>query len=171
MIDLETLDTEPTSTILTIGAQGFSLANGVMTDVTFYKRLNIDSQADRTINDDTVNWWGKQSEAAQEEALGDGDDRVDIETALKELSKVCWKHKEIWANGTTFDIVILENAFKQYGVPIPWKFWQVNDARTVYKLVPQVGRQSGNTHNALEDCVNQIELLFKATKIINLQHD
>ena len=166
MIDIETLDVLPTSTILTIGAQGFDPFSEKFTDVTYYKRLTLDSQEERTINDSTVEWWGKQGEEAMEEALGDGPDRIEIKPALDELGKLAWKHDRIWANGTTFDMVILENAMKQYGVNMPWQYWQVMDARTVYKLAGSP--KLGNNHNALADCVNQIDLLQKALKKLGI---
>lgn len=166
MIDIETLDVTPTSTILTIGAQGFDPFSDKFTDVTYYRRLTIDSQVDRTVNDDTVEWWGNQAADAQEEALGDGDDRVDIKTGLEELSKVAWKHSRIWANGTTFDMVILEDAMRQYGIPCPWKYWQVMDARTIYKITG--AKPLGNNHNALADCVNQIDTLQKSIEQLGI---
>jgi len=166
MIDIETIDVLPTSAILTIGAQGFNPFSDKFTDVTFYKRLTLESQADRTIDDGTVAWWGNQSADAQEEALSDGDDRVDIKPALQELSKIAWKHKRIWANGITFDMVILENAMRQYGVNCPWKFWQVLDARTIYKLTN--AKPLGNNHNALADCVNQIDTLQQSIQQLGI---
>jgi len=166
MIDIETLDVRPTSTILTIGAQGFDPFSSKFTEATYYKRLSIDSQEDRTVDDGTVEWWGKQAADAQEEALGDGDDRVDIKTALEELSKLAWKHKRIWANGTTFDMVILEDAMAQYGINVPWKYWQVMDARTIYKITK--APKLDNNHNALADCVNQIDLLQASLKQLGI---
>jgi len=166
MIDIETLATGANSTILTIGAQGFDPFSEKYTGETFYQRLTIDSQADRAVDDDTVAWWGRQGEAAMEEALGDGDDRVEIKTALEELSKIAFKHNRFWANGITFDYVILEHAMQQSGVNIPWKFWQLMDTRTLYKI-KKVGKL-GNTHNALEDCCNQIDLLQKTLKALNI---
>lgn len=162
MIDIETLDVRDSATILTIGAQGFDLWSDRLTDVTFYTRLDLESQPTRTIDDGTVEWWGKQSPEAQEEALGDGN-RILITDALTQLSKIAWKHQRIWANGTTFDITILEHAMAQCGVNVPWKYWQVMDARTLYKLAPEVGKLTNN-HNALADCVNQIDLLQKVIK-------
>jgi len=166
MLDIETLATTPTSTILTIGAQGFDPFSTKFTDVTFYKRLTIDSQPDRDVDDSTVAWWGQQSADAQEEALGDGDDRVDIKTGLAELSKIAWKHSRIWANGTTFDMVILEDAFREHEIPVPWKFWEVMDARTIYKLTN--AKPLGNNHNALADCVNQIDTLQKCIEKLGI---
>jgi hypothetical protein len=166
MIDLETLDVFPSSTILTIGAQGFDPFSDRLTDVTYYRRLTIDSQEKRTINESTVEWWGKQSADAQDEALGDGDDRVDIKTALEELSKIAWKHDRIWANGITFDMGILEDAMKQYDITCPWKYWQVMDARTIFKVTG--AKPLGNSHNALEDCVNQIDTLQSSLKKLGI---
>jgi len=59
---------------------------------------------------------------------------------------------------TTFDMVILENAYKQQGLPIPWQFWRVRDARTVYSLYPDLPKPKAS-HHALEDCKRQIDLL------------
>jgi len=166
MIDLETCDTVATSTILTIGAQGFTPNTGKHTDVTYYRRLTTESQEERTISNDTLAWWGKQSAEAQEEAFG-GDDRLPIKEALEELSKLTFKHSQIWTNGTLFDIVILENAFRQYEVPIPWNFWQIMDAKTLFKLAPKVGKLKNN-HHALLDCHNQIDLVYKSYKILGI---
>jgi len=164
MIDIETLATTPDSTILTIGAQGFDPFSTKFTDVTYYRRLTTDSQEGRAVDytpdTGTVAWWGKQTEEAQEEAMGDGPDRVDIKTALTELSKIAWTHSRVWANGTTFDMVILEDAFREHEIPVPWKFWEVMDARTIYKLTG--AKALGNNHNALADCVNQIDTLQKS---------
>ena len=59
-------------------------------------------------------------------------------------------------------MVILENAMKQYDISVPWKSWQVMDARTIYKLSKAPGLD--NNHNALADCVNQIDVLQKSLK-------
>ena len=170
LIDIETLATTPEATILTIGAQGFDPFSDKLTDATYYKRLILDSQPTRDINDNTVEWWSKQGEAAQEEAFGEGDDRVDIKIALEELSKLAFKHKRVWANGILFDYGILENAMRQYSVNVPWQFWNVCDARTVYKMVPGLGSAGQtNDHNALADCVNQIDMLQQAFKTLGVK--
>jgi len=63
-------------------------------------------------------------------------------------------------------MVILEDAMKQYGVTVPWKYWQVMDARTIYKIAKS--SKLGNNHNALADCVNQIDLLQTALKKLGI---
>lgn len=168
MIDIETLGVTPDAVILTIGAQGFCPYTDRYTDATYYERLNLESQDNRHLDEGTLAWWGKQSADAQEEALGDGN-RLDIKDALEKLGKVIWKHDEIWVNGLSFDIPILEHAFKQCGLSVPFKYWKTSDTRTVYKLVPELGK-TGNNHNALADCVNQIDLLQKAFKILGIKN-
>jgi len=168
MVDLETLCVLPTATILTIAAQGFDPLTDAFTDVTFYRRITLDSQEGRSINDSTVEWWGKQSPEAQEEAFGE-EDRVDLKTALEDFSKMAFHAKRIWANGTTFDIGILEDAMRRLEIPVPWKYWQVMDARTIYKLLPDMGSAGqSNSHHALEDCVNQIDMLQRALKTLGV---
>ena len=171
MIDLETAGTEADATILTIGAQGFDImSDNLLTEDSYYKRITMESQENRTVEEKTLEWWGKQSEEAQEEAFGEGDDRIDLKTALEDISKLAFKYDRIWTNGILFDITILEHAMTQNEVVIPWEFWKVMDARTVYQLVPNFGRAgSTNSHNALEDCINQIVLLEKAYKMLGLK--
>ncbi len=52
---------------------------------------------------------------------------------------------------------------KQLGLPIPWQFWNVRDARTVYSLYPDLPKPRAS-HHALEDCRRQIDLLQQTIK-------
>lgn len=156
MIDIETLGVTPDSVILTIGAQGFEPISGeVYPKQTFYRKIEIDSQ-DRYVDDSTVEWWGQQAEDVREEAFGE-EGRIPLEDALDELHSLAWNANRLWANGIAFDFTILENAYKSFNKPIPWQYYKVMDARTVYKIAG--AGKLGNSHNALEDCLNQIILL------------
>mgnify|MGYP003635399061 FL=1 len=123
----------------------------------YYARVDIDSQPNREVDDATVEWWATQPQEAQDEAFGE-EGRIPLKQALEELSKLCFHCNLTWANGTTFDMVILENAYKQEQLPIPWRFWNVRDARTVYSLYPDLPKPRAS-HHALEDCKRQIDLL------------
>ena len=63
MIDMETLSTDVSTVILTIGAVRFDPRGvGVMEKIEL--RPTMDEQTDvfnRTISDDTLRWWGEQS--------------------------------------------------------------------------------------------------------------
>ena len=157
MIDLETVGTGPDACILTIAAQTFDPTALGYLHQDYYARVDIDSQPNREVDDATVEWWATQPQEAQDEAFGE-EGRIPLKQALEELSKLCFHCNLTWANGTTFDMVILENAYKQEQLPLPWRFWNVRDARTVYSLYPDLPKPKAS-HHALEDCKRQIDLL------------
>jgi hypothetical protein len=74
MLDIETLSTRPDAVVLTIGAVKFSpWASDVNTDDGLYVRVNVDEQLElgRHVQQDTIDWWGRQAEDVREEALGE----------------------------------------------------------------------------------------------------
>ncbi len=159
MIDIEALATGPDATILTIAAQTF---NPFGTDITskdkdLYQRINVESQPNRAVDDATIKWWAEQPSHAKEEAFGEAW-RVDIREALEKLGKMVFHCDRIWANGPTFDMNILEHAYKEQALHLPWRFYKVRDCRTVYSLWPSLP-QPPTTHHALEDCRRQIKML------------
>lgn len=184
MIDLETLGTHPDSVILTIGAQVFDpsptcvgwIESPLWDQISerYYTsflnlRIDVDSQIsqwDRKTDEHTIRWWGNQSPEAQEEAMG-LDGRIPLENALDKLIEIAQLCSHVWSKGPTFDIVMLENAIEQTGRRIPWKFWNVRDARTVYGLCPTLDTRL-NGHIALDDCRNQIVLLQEAFRMLNI---
>mgnify|MGYP003345444542 CR=1 FL=1 len=157
MLDLETLSVRPDAVILTFGACKFSpykkhdIVDGI------YFRVSVDEQIalGRHVDDNTVAWWGEQAEDVREEALGEGN-RVSLETMYQDLNRFCVGAENIWCQGPAFDIVILENIYRQMGWPTPWQFWQIRDSRTLFGVHgdPRVKGKAG-LHNALEDCVSQ----------------
>jgi len=159
MIDLETLNTTPDSTILTIGAVRFDPFGSELKEPdmdSFYVKVDLDS-CDRiglTTNDDTIAWWANQSKEAQEAAF-DPEGRIDIEDAFAQLYKFCWGAKRVWANGSCFDIIICEHVYRKVGRAIPWKFWEVRDVRTAFDLGINPHRPPVTAHHALEDAWNQ----------------
>jgi len=167
MIDIETVGTGPNACILTIAAQTFDPTGSGYLPQDYYARIDIDSQPDREVDDATVAWWATQPAEAQAEAFGE-EDRITLKQSLEELSKLCFHCNLIWANGTTFDMVILENAYKQEGMPFPWQFWRVRDARTVYSLYPDLPKPTAS-HHALEDCKRQIDLLQQTLKHLGVK--
>lgn len=163
MIDIETLGNTPDATVLTIAAIAFDrMGNyGMVADPRdldyFYCRVEVDNQ-NRQINDDTVEWWAKQDEEAKEEAFHP-DNRLPLAEAMKGLNEWAAGADRYWANGVGFDFNILESCNRQLNNRSPWQFWQVLDARTIYKLVPDHFIPKNNKHHALWDCLSQIQRL------------
>ena len=166
MIDIEGLGTGPDTTILTIAAQSFDPLGQGYHERHYYARITLESQENRSIQQDTIDWWATQPAAAREEAFGE-DHRIPLDQALDELAKFIWQSKLIWANGPTYDMNIIEHAYKSFGKPLPWQFYTVRDARTVYSLYPQLPRPP-TSHHALEDCKRQIDMLQQTLKHLNI---
>ena len=162
MIDLETLNTTTDSAILTIGAVKFDPFDRDQLDITktrmdvFYEKVDLDScdKLGLTTSDDTIEWWSKQSQDAQDAAF-DPEGRLDIEEAFNRLYKFCWGAKRVWSNGACFDIMICEHVFRKIGKAVPWNFWEIRDVRTAFDLGIDPKRPPVLAHHALEDAWNQ----------------
>lgn len=166
MIDIEGLATGPDATILTIAAQTFDPLTRGYFEHKYYARVTLESQEDRKIEQGTIEWWATQK-AAQEEAFHP-DNRVPLKQALEELHRLVWKCNRVWMNGPTYDANILEHAYKSYNLGLPWQYYKIRDARTVYGLVPGLNKYPAS-HHALEDCRRQIDLLHDALEFLKIK--
>ena len=154
MIDLETLDTSPSATILTIGGVKFNPYTVDEPYDKFYFKLSIDDQdrLGRTVSDSTLEWWAKQDPEIMNEAF-DQTDAVGVDEFLNALNKWIVGVDIFWGQGYGFDYTMLENIYRSLGRPIPWNFWQIRDSRTLLGLLKEDPRKKmqQNLHNALED--------------------
>jgi exodeoxyribonuclease VIII len=166
MIDLEGLATGPNTCILTIAAQAFDPFGQGYYDQHYYARVTLESQPTRDIDDGTIEWWATQPAHAREEAFNE-EGRIPLDQALDELGKLIWHSKLIWAQGPTYDMNILEHAYKSYNKPLPWKYFQVCDSRTLFRLWPDQPIPP-TSHHALEDCRRQIGMLQNTLKYLNV---
>ena len=167
MLDIETLSTRPDAVVLTLGAVKFNpWASEIDTDTGLYVRVDVDEQLalDRHVQQDTVEWWGKQAEEVREEALGDAN-RTSVTELLNQLNKFVVGVDNIWCQGPVFDIVILENLYRQVERPTPWQFWQIRDSRTLFGVHGDPrGKGAKGAHNALIDCYYQAQAVQQVYK-------
>ena len=164
MLDIETLATSPDAVVLTFGAIKFDPFNpSIQMSDGIYFRINVDEQIDlgRRVDEGTVAWWGTQSAEVREEALGETD-RVSLEDFTKALNKFVVGATRIWAQGPVFDIVILENLYRQIGKPAPWQYYSLRDSRTLLKALGDDRKGGALLHNALADAVSQAEAVQSA---------
>lgn len=173
MIDIETLSTEVNAVILSIGVVKFNPKKQGIID-SLELRPTVEDQTEiynRHISDDTLRWWSTQSTEAIEAGLSDLG-RMNFKDCMEVLYHYCWNQDRIWANGSAFDITILETALKQTLVekpnPLPWSYYNVRDTRTAYELagVKLKDKKYGTrtTHNAVEDAIHQVIVLQDAYK-------
>lgn len=172
MIDLETLDTRPSSTILTLGAVKFNPLTFDEPHTELYLKVDLDEQdkLGRSVSEDTIAWWGRQDPKIQEEAFSE-DGRIGVPEVLLQLNKYLINADVIWAHSYGFDMTILEDLYRQSKMPIPWNFWQIRDSRTLFELLPQDPRKSMQTdlHNALADAYYQAKAVQIAYRELGIK--
>lgn len=183
MIDLETVGQEVDAGMCTIAAIKFDrhgditqliegppqTAEDIMavTDY-YYARVKIKTLVEEgfTINDSTLEWWERQTEAARYEAF-EAKPRLPVFQALGGLYDFIDEKNIVWSHGATFDIVLLTTAFNRMNLETPWKFWNARCTRTLYDLA-DIGREDqramrcGQAHHALFDCWDQIVMAQEA---------
>jgi len=161
MVDLETLGRRPGCRVLSIGAV-------VMTGespVEFYLELDPNDQPGLTIDPETWAWWERQAPEVRDR-LFTGRDKPGAAQALKQfglwLDTVATRNLRgdlevcLWGNGADFDNAILQTAYDNSGLPVPWPFWNNRCYRTMKSLAPDVKlARLGDHHNALDDAKSQ----------------
>jgi len=168
MVDMETMATGPNATVLTLGAVHFNpYGNGYGDKL--YLRISIDDQdaLGREVDPVTIEWWSKQDPVVMEEAFSP-DNRVSLVDAMDQFHKFAWGCSTFWSHGATFDLVILENIYRQIGKPLPWNFWQLRDTRTLFDLGVDPEMPQGGKHDALQDAIRQalgVQTVYAKLKI------
>lgn len=180
MLDLETLDTGPRSVVTSIGAVAFDPAGNTLGDK-FYAELIDDlstqQRAGRTISGDTVVWWMRQGQAAQQlfsPTVGTAADaRYQTVEALENFAEFIdangARDVQLWGNGADFDNIILGSLYEDLGMKKPWSYNRNRCFRTIKNLPFPVQRpvREGTHHNALDDAVTQARHLQAIYTSIN----
>jgi hypothetical protein len=164
MLDLETLGNGPTAAIIAIGAVRFDLEHYTVNEE-FYTLVDAGScqRYGLTIDARTVEWWAQQSDEAR--SILWNRLRSDLPTALVAFNEflagveIGWDELTVWGNGSTFDNVIIRNAYSCTHLPRPWSDWQDFCFRTMKKMFPIDYKPDGIKHNALDDAKNQARWL------------
>src|SRR6266481_5841850 len=161
MIDLETLATVPNAIVVSIGACFFDIQSGTI-GPTFYMAPSVAEQIEsgRKLDPDTLKWWLNQSDSAKKVFNEKSKSVANVLTTFSQWYKsvpVETKKINVWGNGSTFDISIMENIFRQLNIGIPWGYSKVMDLRTFKRFVAsgQDIAKTGIAHNALDDAVSQ----------------
>lgn len=159
MIDIETLGTSSNSVILSIAAVPFDMVSG-KNGTPYYTNVDIQSCLDNglEISGDTLRWWMRQDKVAIGRLAEGG---LKLMDALDGLARIIALHDgvQVWGNSARFDLGILENAFHRIGRPIPWKFYDERDVRTLVSFEPEIKANMpfvGTPHDAADDCLHQI---------------
>ena len=162
MIDLETLGTQPGAPIIAVGICGFdpdigAIGEGMEVAIDFDKAC----QSPFEVSGATIQWWLQQSDEARVKVTrGNHSVHEALKWVDSYLSYSDKKNLCVWGNGSTFDISILQYAFRQFGIPVPWSFRNVRDVRTIVDVASvYMSRDDfpfeGVKHSALDDAKHQ----------------
>lgn len=172
MVDLETLSHKSKAPMIQLGAELFDIETGEVLD-TFNKYISDD---DVTISRDTMNWWLDNHPMQLKRVLKRGN--VSTREALADFHgwvyrsmngfKLTPKDVYLWGNGILFDNRIL---FDHMGDAYPIFYRNDRDMRTLvdmyttkFGISPWDVIKVENTHDALEDCENQILIVTHCWK-------
>lgn len=166
MLDIETLGRTPAGMIITIGAVEFN-KDGVCSNQ-FYEKIDWQDAAKfGDIDVNSVKWWMQQSDEARAEAISG---IKGLKRVLSDFKKWFPNNAYVWAKGPTFDITIMEHAFKQCNVSIPWHFRSVQCVRTIEALtagyihIGDYSTEDDVAHDALSDAIFQAKYVSAMLK-------
>lgn len=169
MIDTESFGVTPGSAILSIGAVKFDPEAGRLGE-TFQCHINLASSllAGLTADADTIAWWRQQSDEARAQLLQPVS--LTLQDALFDFGRFLVTDQAgdpsgdpvVWCRGGSFDFPLLAAAYKAVGQPLPWKFWNERDCRTLLKVAGYTHgftekKHAGVAHSALDDARHQAE--------------
>ena len=169
MVDVETLGTKFNSQILSIGACLFN-SEGIIVN-TFYNVIKLPDDVHVKVTPGTLKFWANQGMELYN--LLTDEDAVSMETALLQLSHwIHWTDTRVWANGTKFDIGMLEAVFQSKNMQIPWKYNADRCMRTVREFSKELDIDvefEGTPHHALDDAIWQAKYVAEACKVLGLK--
>ena len=173
MVDIETTGTRPEMTaIIQIAAVKFSLAEGTVGHKFFDQSLMIPPS--RFWDEGTREWWlSDKADILQ----GIYSRMRDPKTVLEEF--VAWVNDErdfsqplrFWSKPTSFDFAFISSYLHDFELGNPFHFREATDmnswirSRFFPEDAPPIEKELdfvGDAHNALQDTLHQVKVLFEA---------
>jgi hypothetical protein len=161
MVDIETLASEDTALVLSIGACEFNMRGEI--GETFLCTLDIDDQIRRgfKVSGDTILWWMQQDKEAHRHLVDVEAYQYSIQEAANAFIdfryQKCSAAKFIWAKPPQFDIVILRHMFKKALREWPFHYSNERDLRTLLAVFngPDIDISNEASHDPLSDAIFQ----------------
>lgn len=192
IFDFETVSNIPAEApIISMGAIAGNWGNSVkeLRYTGFYRVVSIKEQLELGLkpNAETIRWWSKQSQEAQE--IFKAKNKVTVYQCFEDFHKWCLDigvtdKTKTFIRAPHFDIVIYNNVMSKihnsHKFPIPYNHWKVRDIRTALDIMYDVNNGYAPnkeelmsehnliSHNALEDCLRdylQLNQYFEAMKV------
>lgn len=164
MIDLETLDTAPSTVILSVGLVAFDKEKIVDR---FYAVPSAKEQLKlgRSVSVSTISWWINQNANAKK-VFKEQEGPESFYGVMGEVNAFLNKYPDakIWSHGANFDVPIVQHAFEMLNIGIPWKYGNVRCFRTWCDDKKAPYRSKFATHNALKDAEDQAQHMIDTNR-------
>lgn len=172
MLDVETMGVNSNAPIIQLGACLFDSQTGEILQ-TFCQNINLeDSILNYGLQKDqsTMDWWKEQRQDILEDILTNN---KPFHFVMSEFSKflsanVQYKETPIWSHAT-FDFPLVQNHLKLDGMKT-MNHKMAYDIRTLTGLsgidLNEYDWNKGKTHNALDDCIFQVNYCVDAMRIL-----
>ena len=183
MIDIETLSNKSNASVIAVAAVEFNKYTGDVGD-TFIEYVNPKYWCNYNGDTDgeTIAWWMTQdADTLRHMVENCQKSENSFSSVLMYLSSFIKDHDSpktedtdivVWGNGSIMDIGILRDGYNKFSIPVPWKFWAINDVRTIVALNPSIKEETefiGERHNPLDDCLHQIKYLSKTIQSLYIK--
>ena len=167
MMDAETYGVTSTAAIIQLAVVPFNLETGEIAPVKpFDRKVELISSIANggTVCQSTVDWWNTQDKYVHAEVTSGTESLPYVLHKLNTyMHDHCDSSTRIWSHAT-FDPVVLANAYKGCGIGQTASYWQYKDLRTLESLARMLNKAPidkptfmGSKHNALDDCMFQIQ--------------
>lgn len=177
MLDMETLGVSVSAPIISVAAVFFDPKTDSLGE-SFYKVITLESSlANGSIEPRTLAWWMVQSDEARR--VFNDTSAVMLKDALYQLSEFVngngnTERLQVWGNGASFDNAIIANAYRYFGLDLPWPFRNDRDVRTIVSLCEELKNinvlnrimREGIHHNALDDAIYQARYVSLAYALL-----
>lgn len=179
IVDIETLGVTVPAPVLSIGIVSLDLAGRDIHHLppeakqTF--TIGVDpAQCVGTPEEATLAWWNQRPEEVRNAVWNAPKSADPFGELLQIIEKV--NPDYFWGKAPDFDFGHLAAQLKHLGKPVPWKFWQLRDIRTLEGLELSRSQQymhdknSLAKHVALDDAIAESELLLESIRMADLGH-
>jgi hypothetical protein len=181
VIDIETTATTPEAGIVAIGLALFNFDDLVQTTKHQIQLVKCSENKLREEDGKVMKWWScdRVSETARQQLYNyqNHQNGCTLIEGLRQVNEILPKSCKVWGNGSVFDITIIENAYKQVGLDVPWHFRAVCDIRTSLRTfkrynvkVPLMKDIKTEAHIAQNDAEHECNVLIAGYKGLDSMH-
>lgn len=173
MVDLETMSPRSNAAIASIGAVAFDIGvidspQTIPEERRFYTVVDLGSQKGFNFDGSSIYWWLQQPKEARDALIPPNEptEKISIRDALEAFTR--WFRKMegkcAYSYGSTFDLVIMQNAYTALRLRNPIHYREQLCARTIIGLSRVQKPQLGGIvpHRSLDDALIQVIWLQNA---------